>query len=199
MNKTCKKCSVCKPEAEFPLWKKGENTCRQCHNARRTEQRRLRGIMQKTHVSAYMREYRIKNQELLIAKRTLERTEKPLSALWRQMSRKEIPVTISRKEFMRLSVPKTCPVLGIPISYDLSRDNIPSVDRIDPNKPYEAGNLAIISYRANMIKSVGSAAEHKMIADWMSKYEAFEGRPLKGTPLKVGSDVLTFGRERERV
>ena len=197
--KTCRVCTVEKPDDQFPNWKRGNNTCFACHNERRTAQRRARGVKQRAHVTEYMRKYRAANKDKLLEARNKERISNPLAALWRQMKRKKHAVTISREAFMRLHVPDTCPVLGIPISYTLTRDNIPSVDRIDPNRPYEEGNIAIISYRANMIKSIGSAEEHRRISEWMKLNGNPDGRAIGGSALNVGTGRLTFGRQREAV
>jgi len=145
-----------------------------------------------------MREYRIKNRDLLIENQIKSRQSRPLSALWRQVS-KRANGFISKEDFMKLEVPTVCPVLGIPISYTMSRDNIPSVDRIDPNLPYELGNIAVISYRANMIKSVGSADEHEKIAQWLRGFGEFKGKPLGGKIVPVGSRILRFGREQKEI
>lgn len=69
------------------------------------------------------------------------------------------------------TVPKVCPVLGIPLrmATGLHDDNSPSVDRIDNDRPYEKGNIAIISLRANFLKRNGTAEEHRRIADWMDQ------------------------------
>jgi len=50
-----------------------------------------------------------------------------------------------------------------------AQDNSLSLDRIDPTKGYTKGNVAVISYRANVIKNNGSAEEHRRIAEWMDK------------------------------
>ncbi len=47
------------------------------------------------------------------------------------------------------------------------RDNAPSIDRINPNEGYVLGNVAIISARANWVKSDGSFEEHQRIADYL--------------------------------
>lgn len=197
--KPCRKCGIEKADDKFPNWKRGEHTCFACHNERRTAQRRARGVRQKEHVAEYMRAYRAANKEALMAAKNEARIANPLSALWRQMARKRHEVTISRDEFMRLHVPDVCPVIGIPISYKLGRDNIPSVDRIDSNRPYEVGNIAIISYRANIIKSIGSANEHRRIAEWMELNGSPPGRTIAGKALAVGTSKLTFGRTRDPV
>lgn len=52
-----------------------------------------------------------------------------------------------------LSIPVVCPILGIPLSYKMKRANIPSVDRVDNSKGYVSGNVQVISYEANRLKS----------------------------------------------
>ena len=68
-------------------------------------------------------------------------------------------------------MPTICPVFGISMSFEFKRqaDGIPTVDRIDSSKNYEIGNIAIISWRANIIKNMGTAEEHRIIADWMDR------------------------------
>lgn len=70
-----------------------------------------------------------------------------------------------------ITVPDVCPVLGIPLMRAVGAvcgtDNSPSLDRIVPELGYVPGNIAVISVRANTIKSTGSAAEHRRIADWI--------------------------------
>jgi hypothetical protein len=86
-------------------------------------------------------------------------------------------VRLTFEEFVREiggSVPKVCPVLGIKMRLANSRirDRIPTIDRMDSSKPYEIGNISVMSWRANLIKSIGTAAEHRKIADWMDKMAA---------------------------
>ena len=66
-------------------------------------------------------------------------------------------------------MPKRCPILGIELSFSLPPNSagLPTVDRIDSSRPYEIGNIAIISWRANIIKNMGTAEEHRRIAEWM--------------------------------
>jgi hypothetical protein len=64
-----------------------------------------------------------------------------------------------------------CPILGIPLfSADgHAKDNSPSIDRIDSTKGYVPGNVMIISFRANTLKSDASIDELKMVLEFLCK------------------------------
>lgn len=63
-----------------------------------------------------------------------------------------------------------CPVLGIPFAVARhKRDGCgPSIDRIDNERGYVPGNIAVISDRANSLKRDGTTDEHYRIANWMT-------------------------------
>lgn len=74
--------------------------------------------------------------------------------------------TITKED---IKIPERCPVLGMPIKRNAARcawDSI-TLDRIDSNLGYVPGNVAVISYRANIIKNCGTAEEHRQVAAWM--------------------------------
>jgi len=72
--------------------------------------------------------------------------------------RKNLEFNISLEDF---SVPECCPVLGIKLSVgDKSRhDGSPTLDRIDNSKGYVKGNVEVISWRANHLKSDATTEE----------------------------------------
>lgn len=77
---------------------------------------------------------------------------------------------------INMSIPDYCPVLGIKLNYDGTgkegyshKDNSPSIDRIDSSKGYTMKNIAIISWRANRLKSDGTAVEHLRIYQWLNE------------------------------
>lgn len=80
-------------------------------------------------------------------------------------------------EYQDVYIPEICPALGIKIDKFLedtsqsneSRASSPSLDRIDNSKGYIKGNVAVISYRANIIKGQGTAEQHRMVAKWLRK------------------------------
>ena len=67
----------------------------------------------------------------------------------------------------------TCPALGIPLIYpdgSLKKGmtiNSPTLDRLVPALGYVKGNVAILSLKANAIKSNANSEEVKQVADWM--------------------------------
>jgi len=68
----------------------------------------------------------------------------------------------------------TCPALGIQFVFGGVGFNTavnPSIDRIDPKQGYIKGNMAVISHRANMIKSNASSDELRKIAEWLHTKE----------------------------
>lgn len=62
-----------------------------------------------------------------------------------------------------LTKPEACPVLGIPIGWDMERDNHPSLDRIVPELGYTYNNCRIISWKANYLKNANTLETLEMI------------------------------------
>lgn len=67
-----------------------------------------------------------------------------------------------------LSIPDVCPLLEIPIIWDvctgIATANSPSLDRIDNTKGYVQGNVWVISMRANFIKTSATPEELEKLA-----------------------------------
>jgi len=73
-------------------------------------------------------------------------------------------------------LPEHCPVFGVKLEYfrQGKRDDASaSLDRIDSSKGYIPGNVQVISWRANRLKSNATLAEVRRLADWMDAHEAF--------------------------
>lgn len=67
-----------------------------------------------------------------------------------------------------ISVPQTCPVLGIPIDFVIGdRRDSPSIDRIDGKKGYVPENIKVISNRANALKSDASVEELEAVLHYV--------------------------------
>jgi hypothetical protein len=68
----------------------------------------------------------------------------------------------------------TCPVFGTEFKWIGNGSIQPTsanIDRIDPAKGYVAGNLVIISSKANNIKSAYKSADLYKVADWLYEIE----------------------------
>lgn len=104
-------------------------------------------------------------------------TEEELEArrikIWLNKSR-QLNGTGLKLEFDHSEIgwPSYCPAIGIKLEYGTKGkacDSSPSFDRVDPTKGYTLENTRVISNRANRIKNNGSAAELRMIADYIDR------------------------------
>ncbi len=80
------------------------------------------------------------------------------------------PFDITAKDF---EIPEVCPVLNIPMVRGVGKnsvdDNSPSLDKIVPSLGYVKGNIRVISYRANVLKSDATPEEINMLNVDMQK------------------------------
>lgn len=69
-------------------------------------------------------------------------------------------------------IPQFCPLLGIQLTVlgDKRADGKPSLDRIDNSKGYVKGNVAVVSYRANILKRDIKLVEAEALAANLSAY-----------------------------
>ena len=83
-------------------------------------------------------------------------------------------------EYMKQFDVDICPLLGIPMEWNTGKSagtgtlvrakhNSKSIDRIDTNKGYIRGNVHIVSYRANSIKSDATLEELITLTDNLKK------------------------------
>ena len=80
-----------------------------------------------------------------------------------------IPFSITDLDF---EMPTHCPVFPwLKLEFSSGRgtrpDNIPTLDKIVPSLGYVPGNVAVISMRANRLKSDATVEEMQMILDWV--------------------------------
>ena len=68
-----------------------------------------------------------------------------------------------------ITIPEFCPVLGIKLTrrMDGDKNSSPSLDRIDSNLGYVKGNVQVISWRANNLKSDGTLEEFIKLVEFM--------------------------------
>lgn len=92
-----------------------------------------------------------------------------LSNARKRAKQKGLPFDITEDD---IPVPTFCPVLGIPLMVSNSKrqDNSPTLDRIIPELGYVKGNVMIISFKANRLKSNATPAEIQAVLDYIERY-----------------------------
>jgi hypothetical protein len=183
--KVCSKCGLEKPLSAF-VFRKDRQTyrchCQECESE-------YRKIYQQTHremLSIKKKEYWKQNRDNLLSKKKKYREEnrevildkkkkdyqsldKKVSMLKRAKSRavkKGIDFDLTVEDII---IPDICPVLGIPLFMGTKKrhDNSPSLDRIDNSKGYVKGNVRVISWRANHLKSDSNIQELRKVIAYM--------------------------------
>ena len=89
----------------------------------------------------------------------------------RRALEKSIPFDLVESDVV---IPEICPVLGIRLSSakdssGIQSDACPTLDRVVPSLGYVSGNVEVISWRANRIKSDASADEIRAIYAWLER------------------------------
>lgn len=136
---TCNKCSVELTDQNWlASWRKiGSYTCKACTNER-------------------VKKWQKDNPEKYLLNRAKERARAeglPFDLTWED-----------------ITIPEFCPALGIRLSKSTTGrpDSCsPSLDKLIPAKGYVRGNVAVISYRANVIKQNATAQELEAVATWV--------------------------------
>lgn len=88
--------------------------------------------------------------------------------------KKGIDFTITKEDVV---IPYYCPLLGVPLvnKYEdpaVSRDHVPSIDRLDSTKGYTPDNIWVISFQANRMKNTASREElNTFCKNWLKYYE----------------------------
>lgn len=82
--------------------------------------------------------------------------------------RRKIPFSLGLTDLNELTFPISCPILGIPLRFNKGKaeDDSVSIDRIDSTKGYEAGNIIVISWRANRLKNNANSEELIKISEF---------------------------------
>lgn len=170
--KICRKCGIEKSLEEFGKKLEGRTAwCLECMRTRNKEfywdNRESVRERQNARYQHHAEEQMAQQKQYL-----KDNPEKGLLKLAKQRCKKSgVACTISEKDIV---IPEFCPILGLKLEFGEmdNRNNSPSLDRILPELGYIRGNVAIISHLANRIKNTGTAAEHRLIADWMDAQHA---------------------------
>ncbi len=169
-----KQCSKCGRVLLIENFSKNPSTSDGLRSACKKCEAQYRKKWQKNGGAEYMRIYAKANPVKVI-------TSHLVSGAKRRAKDKNLPFDIDL-DYVRSMVGENaelafhCPVFGIPLDWSCMRSNeakplpnSPSIDRIDPERGYVKGNIKIISFRANQIKSDGSPSELKLVAAYCAK------------------------------
>jgi len=98
----------------------------------------------------------------------------PQYAMWSSAKHrakvKGLPFSITPLD---IKIPDVCPMFGTKLELGKcrvkgqTRANAASLDRVVPKLGYVTGNIRVISYRANTMKSNASLEEIKRLAEWL--------------------------------
>lgn len=76
-------------------------------------------------------------------------------------------------EVADIEVPEKCPVFGVPMERATGSrgagDSSPTLDKIIPELGYVKGNVAVISWKANRLKSNGTLDDFRALTRWLSE------------------------------
>lgn len=169
----CRSCQRRLPLSEF--WKQAnrrdglQSECKECMKVRTTDYHR-----------ANRDRLRAPNNARITARRQRQPIKALLAGIRARAAKRGLECTITEAD---LHFPSRCPVLGIPLSFGLGmglgaslsvKDTRYSVDRIDNSKGYVPGNVIVVSYRANRLKSDASPQEIAAIARFYERLGANE-------------------------
>jgi hypothetical protein len=85
-----------------------------------------------------------------------------------------VPFEINSR-YLHSITPNRCPVFGYKFQWagnGTTHPSSPTVDRLDPQKGYVPGNVAIISHKANTIKSSYGYEDVIVVAEWLGRIES---------------------------
>lgn len=171
-----KKCSICensKPLTDFFRIKSRNRTghraeCKTCYKTKYNtpafkEKRRI-----------YAQKQRAANRDFFLNyernRRQIVKPNKLLSAAKCRAKEQGLEFNLDISDIV---IPEFCPILGIKIQVSSGRgptDCSPSVDRINNNLGYVKGNVAVISFRANSLKSNGLLKEFEAIVSYIKEH-----------------------------
>ena len=124
----------------------------------------------KDKIKEYQDEYRILNQQRIKAQRTTYSNDNHNRIMWSgsksRAKRDNLEFNIDHDDVI---IPEFCPILHtrLEVSKGSVSHNSPSLDRIDPSKGYIKGNVQVISYKANTMKSNADIQDLVLFAGWV--------------------------------
>ena len=197
--KVCSKCGLEKPLSDFYFnknRKKYENTCKSC---RRCEEKTKKELFRNSinnddtrvciscNKSLPLKKYKTLGSKKCLLCSCNKNNLRTRQYEWKLNNPEKILLSQARERATKdglafdltiddIFIPDVCPVFGVTLGRGnkTASPNSPSLDKIIPEKGYVKGNVRVISYRANTIKSNGTADEHLKIAKYIEKNLAID-------------------------
>jgi hypothetical protein len=157
----CRGCDRELPDHEFHI---GSSRCRECKNRQWRERYAVQSAEWKARRRAREAQWRAASPHRYLLARA--RTSARLRGLEFDLGPADLPDPL----------PTVCPVLGCMLRYDFTerpgsrRQAHPcaaSLDRLDSRRGYVRGNVAVISWRANVLKQDATLEELELLIRWM--------------------------------
>lgn len=140
--------------------KEHDRIYREKHRERHNERARIWRKKKKDSLDTYYTEYnsrfRIKRPERYLLQKAKGSAKS-----------RNLEINITEED---IKIPEICPVLGMPLEITAGkgrRPNSPSIDRIDNSLGYIKGNIQVMSWRANNLKSNGTLKEFRSLVRWL--------------------------------
>jgi hypothetical protein len=113
----------------------------------------------------------IKDRSRHLSRRSRTPQEEMLKGARNRAKDKGLPINIKIRDIV---VPTHCPLLGIPLASAKGnggpKHNSPSLDKIIPALGYVKGNIQVISYKANVMKSNATLEEMEtLVRNWKAQ------------------------------
>jgi hypothetical protein len=170
-----KTCRSCKRSLSLDSFHKHPQTadarssrCNECERAYQREYHARPGIVEKKR--AYSDAWRQKHAGSMKARQRASYERHHEKRLWGAARRRAEKAGIAFDiEVSDVVIPELCPIFGTPIERGAKHSlgpgaQSPTIDRIDSTKGYVKGNVWVISWRANRIKSDATPYELETIA-----------------------------------
>lgn len=169
--KQCKDCGESKELTEF--YRNANRTknvnyavgymgsCKVCHNIKMTDYQKNLSPKEKQRRRVRQNELNKQRGSCNIERR-----------LWRSAKNRATQRKLAFDlEVTDIVIPVVCPILGIPIKSARGKTTpaSPSIDRINNSRGYVKDNIVVVSWRANRLKSDGTAEEHLKIGNYYEK------------------------------
>ena len=113
---------------------------------------------------------------------------KHLHGVKRRAIKENIPYNLDIEYFIdkdtkpdgqKTGYPDYCPILGIKIDAKLGADHRPSFDKVIPEHGYLKGNVQIISYKANRLKSDMHIKDFRKFVEYIENNTVIDTQPSK--------------------